>query len=63
MKEPLNSFVGAILGYAAWELYVALRPDDLTEQMRDFMETAHGKFESYYAERRKRDGSSPPLGN
>ena len=63
-----NSLTGLVLGtlvtYALFELYIALRPADLTDQLRDFLDTAHGRFETFYVDWRQRDGrdDSAPLG-
>lgn len=59
-----RELVGVIVGYALFELYLALRPPNLTEQITEWMETAHGRFASYLASRPRRPSVTdpPPVG-
>ena len=63
----LGPLLATALGYLAWELYLALRPPDLTEQLREFLESPRGRFEQFYADWRETHGrdradAAPPLG-
>lgn len=64
MTEKSLTRVGAeiLLGYLMFELYLALRPANLTEQISEWMETSRGRFARYYAER-DRHLHDPPTGN
>lgn len=62
-RELGGFLVATLVGYALFELYLALRPDDLTGEIRRFLDSAPGRFETYYAERRRdgdRDRDSGP---
>lgn len=48
-----RELVGVIVGYALFELYLALRPPNLTDQITEWMETSRGRFASYLAERQR----------
>lgn len=61
-RSAAGFLLATLAGYALFELYLALRPDDLTEEIRRFLDSAPGRFESYYAERRRareRDDAGP----
>lgn len=67
MKRALEFVMVTALGYAVMELYIALRPADLTDQLTEWLDTAHGRFETFYAEWRQHDrrterNGSAPLG-
>ena len=55
-ESVLGPLLATILGYVAWEVYLALRPPDLTEQLRSWLGTTHGRFEQFYAEWRQQHG-------
>lgn len=61
MKRLGEFLFVTMLGYAVMELYLLLRPVDLTEQMEAFLDSAHGRFESFYADwRADRDAAAHP---
>lgn len=64
-QTPLAAILTAVAGYALMELYLALRPPDLTDRLHAWLDTTHGRFETFYAEWRQRaqpdDGA--PLGD
>lgn len=56
MSKPLSRFaaelvIGYVIGYTLTELYTALRPVTLTDEIRNWMETNRGRFAQYLAQR------------
>jgi hypothetical protein len=51
-----------ILAWAAWEVYLSLRPIDWQSHWEEFRGSAHGRFEQFYADR-ERAYRDAPLGN
>jgi hypothetical protein len=55
VKRALDVVIVTLLSYALMELYQALRPPDLTDQIEEYLGTVRGKFEQFYAERQRRN--------
>lgn len=55
MKRGLEWAAAIVISYAIMELYLVLRPVDLSDQIGAWLETSRGRFETYYAERRRGD--------
>src|SRR5439155_1251271 len=49
MKDTLKLVAAILVMYAIMELYIAVRPDDLTEEIHEWFGTARGPFELYNA--------------
>lgn len=58
MKKTVEILLVTFATYALMELYLALRPADLTDQIQDWFESAHGKFEAFLAAREREEAPS-----
>lgn len=61
MQHPsLPRFAAQVLvGYLIFELYIALRPANLTQQISEWMESNRGRFAQFYAQRDRHLGDAP----
>ena len=56
-------FVIGVFAYTLGELWLALRPRDASELFREWLGTAHGRFEQFYSDWRSNErNSGAPLG-
>lgn len=51
MKKLVEAALLTAVTYAVMEIWMALRPPDLSDQIQEWFETAQGRFEIYYQER------------
>lgn len=45
--------VGTLASYAIMELYLALRPPDLSDQIQAYLSSSKGRFEAWLAEQNR----------